>query len=48
MRRILVRLVPMLAVVAGLTLAGGPHAGASKVSSASSSGSAQPFDIWCC
>jgi hypothetical protein len=48
MRRIFVRLLPMLALVAGLSLAGGPHASAAKATSAIGTGSAQPFDVWCC
>ena len=48
MRRILARLVPMLALVAGLTLAGGAHASAARSASALGTGSAPQFDIWCC
>ncbi len=47
MRRILARFVPMLALVAGLTLMGGPIAGA-HAASASATGKAQLLDIWCC
>jgi hypothetical protein len=48
MRRILIRLVPMLALVAGLSLPGGSHLTAAKTTSAIGAGSAQPLDIWCC
>jgi hypothetical protein len=48
MRRILARLVPMLALVAGLTLVSAPQAMAAKTTTASSAGGAQPLDIWCC
>lgn len=47
MRRILARFVPIIALVAGLTLLGGPIAGA-HAASASATGQAQRFDIWCC
>ncbi|MGH8988833.1 MAG: hypothetical protein ACRDXC_09600 [Acidimicrobiales bacterium] len=47
MRRILVRFVPMLALVAGLMLAVGPHATVANASSVH--GGMQPaFNIWCC
>jgi|GEM_PF-6636956 len=47
MRRILTRLVPLLAMVAGLTVVGGGQV-AAKTLSASSSTGPHPYEIWCC